>query len=125
MSAASVDLRNPVVQAFPPWLDLPPGYIVNDWIAWEKGKLVAKRVRHDPSLIQVAIERLERRADRLFEANIEWLKLLQSGDVELLASILEAGDYEGQRLRSSTPFSRTPFIQPEEVEAIHERAYFG
>ena len=45
MRAPAVDLNGHVVPAFPPWLDLPPGYIVNDWIAWQKGKLVAARLR--------------------------------------------------------------------------------
>ena len=33
------------ITAFHSWLDLPPGYIVNDWIIWQKGKLVAARDR--------------------------------------------------------------------------------
>ncbi len=36
MPATERDLSTHEIQAFPPWLDLPPGYIVNDWIAWEK-----------------------------------------------------------------------------------------
>lgn len=125
MSVAERDLSQHVIQAFPPWLDLPPGYIVNDWIAWQKGKLVAKRLRENPSLIQTAIERLEARGDRLFSADIEWLELLRGMPVGAIATILEAPDEEGQRLRSSTPFSRPPFVQPEEAEAIRERAYLG
>jgi len=125
MSVAERDLSQHVIQAFPPWLDLPPGYIVNDWIAWQKGKLVAKRLRENPSLIQTAIERLEARGDRLFSADIEWLELLRGMPVGAIATILEAPDEEGQRLRSSTPFSRPPFIQLEEAEAIRERAYLG
>ncbi len=124
MPATERDLSTHEIQAFPPWLDLPPGYIVNDWIAWEKGKLVARRLRQEPSLIQIAIDRLESR-ERLFEADEEWLDLLRHRDVEVISHVLECADDEGQRLRSSTPFSRPPFVHPEEAEAIRERAYLG
>ncbi len=125
MSVVERDLSTHVIQAFPPWLDLPPGYIVNDWIAWQKGKLVARRLREQPSLIQTAIERLKAREALLFDADIEWLELLQNKPVETIASILESPDEESQRLRSSTPFGRPPFVQPQEAEAIRERAYVG
>ena len=125
MSVLARDLSQVEVQAFPPWLDVPPGYIVNDWIAWQKGKLVAQRLREDPSLIQQAIDRLESRGERLFDAEVEWLELLRQHDANAIAELLESDDHEGQRLRSSTPFSRSPFIQPEESEAIRERAYLG
>lgn len=125
MSVAESDLSQHVIQAFPPWLDLPPGYIVNDWIAWQKGKLVAQRLRSDPSLLQVALDRLLARGDQLFSADQEWLELIRRFDVEGISQILESPDHEGQRLRSSTPFSRQPFIEPEEVETIRERAYLG
>lgn len=125
MSAATTDLSKHEIQAFPPWLDLPPGYIVNDWIAWEKGKLIAKRLRSDPSLIDVAIARLKSRGDQRFAADTEWLDMLRQHDVAHIARVLEASDHEAQRLRSSSPFVRAPFIQSAEVEAIRERAYLG
>jgi hypothetical protein len=126
MTAASErDLSKHVIPAFPPWLDLPQGYIVNDWIAWQKGKLVAQRLREHPSLVEVAIERLEVLGSRRFGADDEWLELLRHTSVEGVACLLESSDGEGQRLRSSTPFVRLPFIQPEEAEAIRERAYLG
>ena len=125
MPALARDLSQVEIQAFPPWLDLPPGYIVNDWIAWEKGKLVAQRQRQDPSLIQHAIERLESRGDSLFDADAEWLELLRQYDVNQIATVLESSDHDGQRLRSSTPFCRPPFVQPDESEAIREKAYLG
>jgi hypothetical protein len=125
MSVLERDLSTHVIQAFPPWLDLPPGYIVNDWIAWQKGKLVADKIRETPSLLETAINRLLMRGDKLFAADYEWLELLRAGDIAVIARILEADDNEGQRWRSSSPFSRTPFIEPEEAEAIYERAYLG
>lgn len=125
MSAEVHDSSQQVIQAFPPWLDLPPGYIVNDWIAWQKGKLVARRLREHPELVQVAVNRLESRRDRLFGADLEWMDLLHSQDLEAIARLLESDDDEGQRLRSSTPFSREPFISAREAEDICERAYLG
>ncbi len=125
MSVPATDLNQRPIPAFPPWLDLPPGYIVNDWIAWQKGKLVAARLRAHPELVEVAIQRLIDRGEDLFAADLEWQSLLAKHDVEFIASILESPDPEGQRLRSSTPFARQPFINPEEAEAIRERAYLG
>jgi hypothetical protein len=125
MSVLERDLSTHVIQAFPPWLDLPPGYIVNDWISWQKGKLVANKIRTSPSLVKTAINRLQSRGEMLFAADHEWLEILLSSDIEAIARILEASDHEGQRLRSSTPFSRQPFIEPEEAEEIYERAHLG
>jgi hypothetical protein len=125
MSSSGIDLSKHVIQAFPPWLGLPPSYTINDWIAWQKGKLVEKRLRQDPSLVDLAIRRLLARGDSLFSADPEWLKILRTQDMEAITTILEADDDESQRLRSSTPFSRQPFVKPEEAEAIRERAYVG
>ncbi len=125
MSLNGPSKENREIPAFPPWLDLPPGYIVNDWIHWQKGKLVARRLRDSPDLVLVAKGRLNGRLDRLCRAEIEWLEILNSCDVEEIAGIMESSDHEGQRLRSSAPFNRVPFVNPEEIEAIRERAYFG
>lgn len=125
MSSPGVDLSKHVIQAFPPWLDLPPRYTVTDWIAWQKGKLVAEKIRQDPSLVELAIRRLEGRGDSLFTADLEWLEILRTQNLEAITTILEADDDESQRLRSSTPFSRQPFIKPKEAEVIRERAYVG
>ena len=86
---------------------------------------MAQKIRRDPSLPHVAIRRLLARGDRLFAADLEWLDLLRSRTVEEVARLLESDNAEGQRLRSSTPFSRDPFVSPEEAEAIRERAYVG
>jgi hypothetical protein len=125
MSAVTTPLDQREIQAFPPWLDLPPGYIVNDWIAWQKGKLVAERLRCQHALKDVALARLEDRGENIFVCDAEWLDLLRNCDVETIAGILESPDHEGQRLRSSTPFNRMPFVTPEEMEDIRERAYLG
>jgi hypothetical protein len=109
--------------AFPAWLPLPPKYLVQDWIRLEKGRVIAQKLRENPALLATARNRLMARGDSLSGADIEWLHLLDGGDVAKIAEILQAADEEGQRLRSSMPFVRAPFITPEELEAIHERAY--
>jgi hypothetical protein len=113
------------IMAFPAWIELPPGYVANDWIALEKGKLIAERLREDPALVGVAIERINATPGGMFFGTEEWLNLLMEKTPGEIAAILEAPDHEGQRLRSSSPFVREPFIKPGEVEAIRERAYLG
>lgn len=125
MPATERDLSTHEIQAFPPWLDLPPGYIVNDWIAWEKGKLVAKRLGEHPEDVQRGIEWLQRHADRLSEHDLEWLHMLQSWPVGKVIDLLEAPHDEAQRLRSGMPFKGEPFVTQEQMEAIRERAYLG
>lgn len=125
MPALTRDLSQVEVQAFPPWLDLPPGYIVNDWIAWQKGKLVAQRLREHPEDVQHGINWLKRHEDRLSAHDLEWLQMLQNWPLSRVADLLEAGDDEGQRLRSGMPFKGEPFVSSQQMEAIRERAYCG
>ncbi len=108
---------------FPPWLDLPPGYMVQDWMQWQRGRLVAARLRENPDLIQTAKERLAARRSFLYRPQIEWLELLEQASVPQICQILEATDDEGQRQRSSSPFHGSPFITPEENEDVRQRAY--
>ena len=112
-----------VLPLFPSWLDLPQGYLVQDWIRWKKGELVARRLRQDPCLLDVAEKRLAQRGARLFAADLEWLDLIVAHDCQRILDALEAPDEEGQRLRSSMPFTGEPFITLAELEAIHERAF--
>lgn len=125
MEGTQVDLSRRVIQAFPPWLDLPEGYIVNDWIAWQRGKLVAERLREHPEWLAMVTEELSLRKGDLFAATHEWLELLQRRGLEEIAAILESPDHEGQRLRSSSPFRGERFVSAEEMEVIRERAYLG
>jgi hypothetical protein len=113
------------VPMFPPWLDLPPNYLVQDWLQWERGKIVAKKLRQNPDLVTFAKQRLLAKRDRLFSAQVEWLELLNQKDLNEVCSILEAPDDEGQRLRSSSPFHGMPFITAEENEHVRERAFTG
>ncbi len=112
------------MQPFPPWLDLPPGYIVNDWIQWQKGKLVAARLRERPELVEAARAWLLSHADRLSGHDLEWLDMLNTWTVEQIARLLESPSPEGQRLRSGTPFKGARFVSPQQMEAIRERAFF-
>lgn len=125
MSAAAPTHENREIPAFPDWLDLPEGYLVNDWIQWQKGKAVAKRLRINPALVDIARQNLEAKRSGLSLAHLEWLDLLHSHSAEDIAWILESADGNGQRLRSSSPFSGRPFVEPVEIEAIRERAYLG
>ena len=113
------------VPMFPPWLDLPQNYLVQDWMQWQRGKLVAARLRKNPDLIQTARERLEARKSLLYRPQVEWLELLDRSSIGQICDILEAADDEGQRLRSSSPFHGSPFITPEENEDVRQRAYTG
>ena len=113
------------ISAFPPHLDLPTGYVANDWIIWQKGRLIAARLRKSPALVGVALDRLQNQAGRNLLGSEEWQVILRIKDVEGIAAILESPDHEGQRLRSSSPFVGMPFIEPQETEAIRERAYLG
>lgn len=125
MSAATTDLSKHEIQAFPPWLNLPPGYIVNDWIAWEKGKLVAARLREHPEDMQRGIDWLNRHQTKFSSHDHEWLTMLTQWDVEKVAELLESPCYEGQRLRAGMPFKGEPFVTADQMEAIRERAYLG
>lgn len=113
------------VPMFPPWLDLPPNYLVQDWMQWQRGKMVAARLRENPDLIQTAKERLAARKSALYRPQVEWLELLERSNIGQICDILEAADDEGQRLRSSSPFHGSPFITPEENEDVRQRAYAG
>ena len=125
MRAPAVDLNGHVVPAFPPWLDLPPGYIVNDWIAWQKGKLVAARLREHPEEMQLGIDWLTRHRADLSGHDREWGEMLTQWPVEKVVEMLESPCGEGQRLRSGMPFKGEPFVKEEQMEAIRERAYLG
>ena len=125
MPAPGTDLTQHVVQAFPPWLDLPPGYIVNDWIAWEKGKLVAQRLRSHPEDVRRGIDWLNGHRAKLTPFDFEWLAMLETWPVEEIAQLLESPSPAAQQLRAGMPFKGEPFVTDEQMEDIRERAYVG
>ena len=83
-------------------------------------RLVAERIDRNPDLLQVAVNNLERwsrmHKDGLSVASAEWKKLIERHNwPEIRAMLVEDND-EGQRLRSSSPF--TGIVSEAEWKAI-------
>lgn len=97
----------------------------NDWIALETARLVARRLREDPTLMELGKEQIRRsrKRNRDFSAYREWEHLLTTRSVEEIACLLEAETDEGQRLRSSRPFIGVPFVTDQERKEILARAF--
>jgi len=108
---------------FPDWLDLPEGYLVQDWMQWQRGKIVADKIIKHPELIDLAVQRLRSRGENLLRAELEWLGLLEGSRPDEISAILEDDGPEGQRLRSSSPFHGSTFITAEENDHVRKRAY--
>jgi hypothetical protein len=100
-------------------------YQRNDWIALQTARLVARRLRENPDLVERGREQIRRARDRGydFSAYREWEVILTSRTVEEIATLLEAESEEGQRLRSSRPFVGSPFVTDLERKEILERAF--
>lgn len=90
----------------------------------EMAREIARRLRANPELIQIARDNLDRwskrNADRpsLMAAYEEWQQLLDL-PVEDVCAALTAETDEGQRLRQNSPFPGV--LSPQEVWAIKER----
>ncbi len=97
----------------------------NDWIALETARLVARRLRENPALVEKGLDRIHsaRAKGRDFSAYREWEELMKTRTVDEIATLLEADTEEGQRLRSSRPFMGPPFVMELERKAILERAF--
>ena len=70
-------------------------------------RLIVQRIDDDPERFHIALENLEgqrARQGRLSRASEEWLAILDRPWAEIRAILLDGSD-EGQRLRSSHPFS--------------------
>ena len=70
-------------------------------------RLIVQRIDEDPERFQIAFENLEReraRRGKLSRARDEWRTILERPWAEIRAILLDPSD-EGQRLRSSHPFS--------------------
>ena len=84
-------------------------------------RLSVERIDADRSRLDIAYENLERERERwgkLCPASEEWVELLKRPWPEIRTILLEESD-EGQRLRSSHPF--TGLISDEERDAITAR----
>jgi len=70
-------------------------------------RLIVQRIEEDPVRLQIAFENLERERARrgtLSRASTEWRTILDRPWTQIRAVLLDPSD-EGQRLRSSHPFS--------------------
>ena len=89
----------------------------------EMARLTAEKIDRDPELLQIAIDNLERWAHMddhgLSRALAEWKDLIDRHSWPELRAILVQDTDEGQRLRSSSPFSG--IISEEERMAILKR----
>lgn len=90
----------------------------NDWISLETARCVARRLRENPALVAEGTR-------RDFSAYREWDEIIQKRSVGEIADILESETEEGQRLRSSRPFSGSLFATEQERTDIIERAFAG
>ena len=97
----------------------------NDWMALEMARLVARRLRENPALVELGRERILslRERGRDFVAFREWEELINTLTVAEIADLLEAETEEGQRLRSSRPFIGPSFITDQERLAIIDAAF--
>ena len=97
----------------------------NDWMALEMARLVARRLRGNPALVELGRERILslRERGRDFVAYREWEELIKTLTVAEIADILEAETDEGQRLRSSRPFIGPSIITAEERQSIIDAAF--
>lgn len=100
-------------------------YQRNDWMALEMARLVARRLRENSALIELGRARILslRERGRDFVAFREWEELINTLTVAEIADLLEAETEEGQRLRSSRPFTGPSFITAEERQTIIDAAF--
>lgn len=77
-------------------------------------RLIARRVRRDPSLVTKAKENVFRwqQSDHL-TPSAEWLPLL-NGSLDQLLRIMKDKSEQSQQLRQSSPFAGNSFIQQSE-----------
>jgi hypothetical protein len=77
-------------------------------------RLIARRLRRNPSLIEKAKENITRWHQFDEEtASAEWLPLL-NGPTELLLTMMRSKSERANQLRQSSPFAGTTFIQQTE-----------
>ena len=98
-----------------------PGHPEIDRRALALARLAAARIDRDPTLMHVGLDNIERWAQRngghLPQAHAEWKALIERRPwPELRRMLLEESD-EGQRLRSSHPF--TGLVTPQERARVY------
>lgn len=96
-------------------------YLKSDFRSLELHSLIAKKLEEDPSLVQIAIANIARwKKQNDFPQPYldEWLEIINSGQESLL-NFLRSTSYDGQRLRSSSPFPG--ILTSQERNEIFER----
>lgn len=96
------------------------GYQPSDWRSLEMHRLIAERIKADPSLIELARSNIARWKGRrgTTSAYSEWDEILAAGTERVLRVITGEGQ-ESARLRSSTPF--TGILSEDERREIFDR----
>ena len=89
----------------------------------EMTRVVVAKIDRDPALVQVGLENIERwtrqKKGYLPRCHAEWKELIETHPWERLREILLEESNEGQRLRSSHPF--TGILTRDERDAIYAR----
>lgn len=81
-------------------------YQLSDWRSLDFHKLIAEKIRANPSLVQKALSNMKRWEEQngchetLWD---DWLVIIESG-LEPLIDFMTSESDEAQRLRSSSPF---------------------
>lgn len=96
-------------------------YLQSDFRSLELHELIAKKIAADPTLVNIAISNINRwKSQNDFAQPYleDWLNIINQG-LEPLLTFLRSTSHEGQRLRSSSPF--TGILTEEERTAIFEK----
>ena len=95
-----------------------------DAVSWKCHRIMAERIRRDPSLLRIPRENIERWIARdVYDEGekrsvMEWWPLLDESRLDDLAALMTDPGEEGQRLRQSSPFAG--FLRPGERDAIRD-----
>ena len=89
----------------------------------EMTRVIVEQIDRDPALVRVGLENIERwtklKRGYLPRCHAEWKELIETHPWERLREILLEESDEGQRLRSSHPFTR--LLTEGERDAIYAR----
>ena len=89
----------------------------------EMTRVIVEKIDRDPALVRVGLENIERwtrhKSGYLPRCHAEWKELIETHPWERLREILLEESDEGQRLRSSHPF--TGLLTEDERDAIYAR----
>lgn len=100
----------------------------------ELDRAILKKIRLDPSLLEIPRENVKRRLAKNdrgpLDPNLEWKEILDQSSFEEILSWLDREDEEARRLRQSSPF--VGILTEEErreifkkYEAVRSRNYYS